>query len=176
MFEQQRTNCLGTIIIFTIPFGREVGEKLHTLTLKDLTVCVFVFFFWRGGNIYVSDYNLIIVSPPHKKLFGFFSFPGGSSLLWYTVLVLINGLSFFRSRSLFPSYTPSGRCSVRNVFLIRAVFCWDMLMWNSASQTLWVHCRASAEPTLGQCWRTHRPLSPPALRRSVFSTLEREGG
>ncbi len=84
MFEQQRTNCLGTIIIFTIRFGREVAEKLHILTLKDATVCVFVFFnlfLWRGGNVYVSDYNLIIVSPPHKKLFGFFSFPGGSSLL-----------------------------------------------------------------------------------------------
>lgn len=122
--------------IFVIPFGTLVAEKWQTSPLKDVTVCV-VF-------CNVNEYGLIIVSPPQEKFSGFFPCSVGSSLLWYTVLVLINGLSFSRSLSLFLFYTPSGRCSVRNVFLIRAMFCWDMLMWNTASQTLWVHCRASA--------------------------------
>lgn len=54
-----------------------------------MCICVFVFFnlFFGGGggNVYVSDYNLIIVSPPHKKLSEFIS-PFLEGLLYCDIL------------------------------------------------------------------------------------------
>lgn len=77
-------------LFLRFPLVTLVAGKFQTSPLKDVSV----WFFWMYMSI------LIIVSPPQKKLSVFFPCSVGSSLLWYTVLVLINGLSFSRSVSL----------------------------------------------------------------------------